>query len=1033
MGVERAARWLPIVGFAAMALACASSPSAGDGSTQLQDAGAPDDSGLAPVDGGAVPDAGRADGALDAGNFEVRIRQVAPSRAPVEGGVGVTIEGGDFYLGFATGATDAQRQTHVFFGEIEASGFRIIDNDTLETTAPPQPAGAVDLVVTNGNGTARCQGCFTYFASLRFDSLAPARGPTEGGTEIELEGAAFSFDLTVLVGARASPKVAVIDGATARAVVPKASSAGPADVRVFSKNGAGEIRRGFTYYDRPRLDALDPPFGPLGGGTTAALRGLGLSAATEVRIGAGLAALSPTGGASPTIVTPAGAALGPAEVAVATPDGTDLLSGGFVYLDPAATALALTAVRPTVGPSAGNNPVTLIGAGLATASAVLFGGQAADLVGAASANSLTVKAPPGPPGARVDVSVRDGAGSSAALAAAYHYALAVRALAPASGSAAGGDLVEIQGGGFSEGLEILFGALAATDVHLVDAATLRVRTPAGAGTVDVTVRDRAERGNRDTLVRGYAFLEPLAIAHLSPESGSIAGGTYVTALGHGFAPGVTLRVGGAPLKDLGVLDEFTLVGRTPPGSAGAVDVAVERASERDLAPGAFTYFDPTNAGGGSSGGPLDGTLNVTALAGSGRFGQPVPRATVMLGIDPNTPFQAQTDRRGQVTFSDPSLFGAQQVTVFKEGFVTFSASHQIGQNLTVFLQEVQASSPSPDLGTGLGSSGPALISGHVLGFKLPRPLAPNEIARAEVWLASTSVSLQPRSGEGRTARGERWLVEQDGGTFTLFADRGLRALYAVFGIYDKTAASFAPLLMGVRRDIQADPDRPAVDQDIVLDMHLDQDVPVTILNPLTVPGPRWPAINDVFAWMELGGQGLIPLGHTAQEAAQLTLTQLPRLDGDSLLFLNHASLTPGLPESYCYRKQLGEVGAGVTIGPMLGMLQLVEPAIGDALSGALGWSVASGPEPDLIQLDLSLSSQAGAGPLWHAVLSGADRQVALPPPVLASLAAAAPDAQLSLDMMAARLPRFEFGYWSFDDLGASNWTCWTRMSTRLHP
>jgi hypothetical protein len=115
------------------------------------------------------------------------------------------------------------------------------------------------------------------------------------------------------------------------------------------------------------------------------------------------------------------------------------------------------------------------------------------------------------------------------------------------------------------------------------------------------------------------------------------------------------------------------------------------------------------------------------------------------------------------------------------------------------------------------------------------------------------------------------------------------------------------------------------------------------------------------------------------------------------------------------------------------MLQLVEPAIGDALSGALGWSVASGPEPDLIQLDLSLSSQAGAGPLWHAVLSGADRQVALPPPVLASLAAAAPDAQLSLDMMAARLPRFEFGYWSFDDLGASNWTCWTRMSTRLHP
>jgi hypothetical protein len=1039
-GLARGAACLIAAALASSACASANhSPSAADAARGADAAGAPDAAAPSGDAGGAAADAGgqRDAGALDAGaGHTLILREVAPRRSPVAGGGVVSIRGGGFIQGFASSATEAQRETQVFFGSVEASRFRIIDDSTLEATAPPHSAGPADVAVENPNGAAACEGCFAYFVELSFDSLSPARGPLEGGTVLELKGAAFDADLTVLVGGRAAPSVAIVDEATARAVVPPAVGPGPVDVRVFSKGGEGEIRRGFTYFERPRLDALDPAFGPLSGGTSAALRGAGLSELSSVFVGGVGAALATADGGIPTIATPPGAAPGPVDVEVAARDGSDVLPGGFVYVDPSAAALAVAAVLPSGGPAGGGNSALVVGAGLGGATAVFFGGAPAEILGAPAANALTVKVPAGAAGARVDVAVRDDSGTSASLAGGYRYALSLASVSPSSGPAAGGDVVELKGAGFAGGLEVLFGALAASEVALVDSSTLRARVPPGAGAVDVAVRDPADRFNRDALAGAYAYLEPLTIAHLSPPSGSIAGGTYVRALGRGFAPGMELLIGGTPLKDLVVMDAHTLAGRTPPGDAGAVDVSVRNGSQKDLAPGAFTYFDPTSPGGGSSGGPLDGTLNVTVLSGSGvGNAQPVQGATVMLGVDPNTLLQQRTDRRGQVTFSGPELYGAQQVTVFKDGWLTFTASHQVGQNLTVFLSPTRAISGSPVLGLAGGGAGggQALVSGHVRGFKLPRPLAPNEVAQARVFVAPTFASMQMPAGEGRSRSGERWIVEQEGGGFTVYAGQGLRALYALFGIHDKVAQTFSPLLMGLHRGIQADPSKPVANQDIVLDMHLDQDVPATISNPLTVPGPGWPAVNEVFAWMDLGGQGLIPLARAAGDSARLILSGLPRIDGSSLLFANYASLTPGLPESICYRKQLGDVSAGVTIGPMLGMMQVVSPSRGESLQGTLRWTVESGPDPDVIQLSLTLSSGFESSTIWNAVLSGADREIALPPPVLSAIEEAGPEVELWATLTAAQLARFEYGYWSSNDLSSSNWISWTRTSARVAP
>jgi DNA-binding beta-propeller fold protein YncE len=68
---------------------------------------------------------------------------------------------------------------------------------------------------------------------------------------------------------------------------------------------------------------------------------------------------------------------------------------------------------------------------------------------------------------------------------------AVSAVSPASGPTAGGSVVTISGSGFVEGAVVNFGTTPATSVAVNSAASITAISPAGSGTVDVTVRTYA--------------------------------------------------------------------------------------------------------------------------------------------------------------------------------------------------------------------------------------------------------------------------------------------------------------------------------------------------------------------------------------------------------------------------------------------------------------------------------------------------------------------------------------------------------------
>src|SRR5262249_11966841 len=141
---------------------------------------------------------------------------------------------------------------------------------------------------------------------------------------------------------------------------------------------------------------------------------------------------------------------------------------------------------------------------------------------------------------------------------------------------------------------------------------------------------------------GFTYLDPLSLVQVAPTSGAQAGGTYVELLGTGFGLGDTAAFGATPATDVQLLDGFTLGCYTPPGAPGPVDVTVTapKGGGESTLTGGFSYYDPGSSAGGQSGGPLDGTLNVTVL--SEYNGAPIPGATVELGLDPQTPFQGLT-------------------------------------------------------------------------------------------------------------------------------------------------------------------------------------------------------------------------------------------------------------------------------------------------------------------------------------------------------------------------------------------------------
>ena len=266
-----------------------------------------------------------------------------------------------------------------------------------------------DAIATDQRGVVRPQGTSCDVGAVEFihpeptlTSFTPGSGVA--GTSVTITGSAFVGATAVTFNGTNVSSFTVDSDIQIRAVVPVGATSGP--ISVTTPNGTAVSAGSFTVLSGPlpTITSFSPQSG--GAGTSVTINGQNLSGATSVTFAGTSAAFTVSNnGRRITAVVPAGAVSGP--IAITTPGGTATSAGIFTVVAPP----AITSFAPTSGPS--GSSVTINGANLAGATAVMFDGRSASFTVDAGGTQITAMVPKLRPGA-VSISVITPGGTATA-------------------------------------------------------------------------------------------------------------------------------------------------------------------------------------------------------------------------------------------------------------------------------------------------------------------------------------------------------------------------------------------------------------------------------------------------------------------------------------------------------------------------------------------------------------------------------------------------------------------------------------------
>jgi phospholipase C len=109
------------------------------------------------------------------------VSNVSPGKGPTSGKTTVTITG--------TAFTEA---TAVTFGSAGAATSTVVSATSITASAPPEPAGAVDVSVTTPGGTSPVSSADVYRFTPVVTSVSPSSGPVGGATKVTVAGEGFA-------------------------------------------------------------------------------------------------------------------------------------------------------------------------------------------------------------------------------------------------------------------------------------------------------------------------------------------------------------------------------------------------------------------------------------------------------------------------------------------------------------------------------------------------------------------------------------------------------------------------------------------------------------------------------------------------------------------------------------------------------------------------------------------------------------------------------------------------------------------------
>ncbi|MER8091388.1 ice-binding family protein [Streptomyces sp. NPDC058316] len=242
-------------------------------------------------------------------------------------------------------------------------------------------------------------------------AVSPNQGSTGGGDAVTLTGSHFTGTTGVRYGSSLAPSFTAVSDTTTATITP--SGHGPVPVSVTTPGGTGVVGE-FFYLPPPSFRLAPPPAGPLAGGNTVILTGLGLYTTSEVRFGTQAAEFTVDSDGQLTVTVPASVSAGPVTVTVRSRGG---IADGvtYTYLD----SPSITVVTLDSGPVDGGNLVVITGTAFSYTTGVAFGGTAALSYRIASDTEIDAVVPAGVLGS-ADVAVTTLGGTTTASSA-YTY------------------------------------------------------------------------------------------------------------------------------------------------------------------------------------------------------------------------------------------------------------------------------------------------------------------------------------------------------------------------------------------------------------------------------------------------------------------------------------------------------------------------------------------------------------------------------------------------------------------------------------
>jgi hypothetical protein len=592
------------------------------------------------------------------------ITSVSPAYGSSFGGETVTI--------IATG--DVNGASAVYFNTTLGTDLTVVNSTAVTVKTPVQANTAVATFVNiTTEGGRSANSLFTFYNPPNIypttsDAISVQNGSYLGGTTVIITGTNFTSASAVKFNGTPATSFTVNSANEITAVAPAYATnvsinmvwpTGlalnvPVNVTTYTGVASGTTTNNygnFTYdILKPNITSISPTSGSTAGGNVVTITGKNLSYASKVyffradspselaNTSAGVTVISDT---QITCIAPSSTLIGAVTLNVTTP-------AGFTYRSPDRTTAqysftavepSITTVSPDFGPDTGGQWVNITGTGFSgtAKTGVAFNGVNGADAYVFNDTALTVKTPAYALSGVSFISI-SAAGGSITKQNAYTFRgfPHIVSISPIGGAVAGGNTVTITGYNLTGTSFVRFNLTPATGINVVSDTSVTAIAPASNASASGPVIVNVSTYIKDNIITktyqsnpddggndAYTYSAGPTLISISPVSGSISGGTFVTLRGANLANASAVTFGGLPATNFTRYDAANQVTANVPATTvpGPVNpIIVTPAGSVTNTSVSYTYYgSPVITSIAPSAGPLAGG-NLVTITGTSFVG-----------------------------------------------------------------------------------------------------------------------------------------------------------------------------------------------------------------------------------------------------------------------------------------------------------------------------------------------------------------------------------------------------------------------------